>query len=63
MPYTPGLSERSCCTLRRVAWAMQIPMTRAMEEIFSCLPGIIDKKVVCAACKDKSRCKECYFSN
>jgi uncharacterized protein YidB (DUF937 family) len=44
MAYTPELSYESSCTLRRLAWAMGMPMTKAIEEVFSYLPKIVDKK-------------------
>ena len=31
MAYTPKLSYQSSCTLRRIAWALNIPMTKAIE--------------------------------
>ncbi len=62
MAYTPELSYESSCTLRRLAWAMGMPMTKAMEEVFNYLPGIVDKKKVCEECRDKTKCQECAFS-
>ncbi len=61
MAYMPELSYESSCTLRRLAWAMGIPMTKAIEEVFSYLPGIVDKKKVCEECRDKTKCQECAF--
>lgn len=61
MAYTPNLSYQSSCTLRRLAWALRIPMTKAMEEIFRFLPKIINSQEVCNACKDKSKCPGCVF--
>lgn len=63
MAYTPELSNRSCCTLRRLAWAMGRPMTTTIEEVFMYMGKVADKKMVCQACKDKSKCKQCYFSH
>lgn len=62
MAYTPTLSDRSSAALRRMAWAMQVPMTKAMEELLHYLPRIIDRQAVCNACRDKSKSKECYFA-
>lgn len=62
MAYTPELSMRSSCTLRRIAWALDMPMTKAIEKIFEYLPNILDKKLVCEACRDKTRCFDCLFS-
>ncbi len=62
MAYTPELSDESSCTLRRLAWAMNMPMTRAIEEVFDYLPKIVDKKKVCAGCRDKTKCQGCAFN-
>jgi len=61
MAYTPELSDESSCTLRRIAWAMQMPMTQAIEEVFSYLPKILDRKKVCEGCRDRTKCQECAF--
>jgi hypothetical protein len=63
MAYTPELSGKSSSTLRRIAWALGVPMTRAIEEVFDYLPNILDSKKVCELCKDKTRCPECVFKN
>jgi len=59
--YTPELSMGASCTLRRIAWALDVPMTQAMERVFETLPKILDKKKVCEGCRDKSKCNECVF--
>jgi hypothetical protein len=61
MAYTPELSGKSSCTLRRIAWALEVPMTKAIEEVFDYLPGILDSKKVCELCRDKTRCSDCVF--
>lgn len=61
MAYTPELSDRSSCTLRRIAWAMGVPMTEAIERVFEHIPVILDKSKVCQECRDKTRCRECAF--
>ena len=61
MAYTPELSAANSCTLRRIAWALDIPMTKTMEYIFDYLTEKIDPKRVCANCKDKTRCADCGF--
>ena len=62
MAYTPELSEEASCTLRRIAWALNIPMTRALEKIMHLIPRIIDKEKVCNGCRDKTRCLDCNFN-
>ena len=32
MAYTPELSYKHSCTLRRISWALGIPMTRAISD-------------------------------
>jgi len=61
MAYTPELTYQDSCTLRRIAWAMKMPMTRAMNKVFEYLPKILDREKVCEGCRDKSKCEECAF--
>lgn len=61
MAYTPELSQRHSATLRRIAWALKLPMTKAIEEVFEYLSKTLDKNKICEECKDKSRCSSCSF--
>ena len=61
MAYTPELSQKHSCTLRRVAWALGKPMTRSLELIFDWIGEAVDPKKVCESCRDKSLCQECVF--
>jgi hypothetical protein len=61
MAYTPELSGKSSCTLRRIAWALGVPMTKAIEDVFDYIAPILDSNKVCEFCKDKSRCQDCVF--
>lgn len=61
MAYTPELSKRDSGILRRFAWGMGKPMTKATVELLEYLPHIVDKKAVCGKCRDKSFCKQCVF--
>jgi len=61
MAYTPELSKRSSGILRRFAWGLGKPMTKASEELLEYLPHIVDKKIVCSKCRDKTFCKQCIF--
>jgi hypothetical protein len=61
MAYSPNLSNQSSCTLGRLAWALQVPMTKALEEVIEYLPKIIKKGIVCESCLDKSKCSQCGF--
>jgi recombinational DNA repair protein RecR len=63
MAYTPELTMKSSRTLRRIAWVLDMPMTKAIEKVFEYLPKILDSEKVCQACRDKSRCSECGFSS
>ena len=62
MAYTPELSFKSSCTLRRISWALGLPMTKAIERIFEYLPEVLDSGKVCQACRDKSKCSDCEFN-
>ena len=61
MAYTPELSLKSSCTLRRIAWALAIPMTQAIERVFEHMPRILDRDKVCSACRDPTKCPQCAF--
>ena len=61
MAYTPELSMESSRTLRRISWALGVPMTKGIECIFEYLPKILDREMVCQGCRDKSKCPGCAF--
>lgn len=63
MAYTPELSQKYSCTLRRIAWALERPMTRAIEEVLDYVGNAIDRNQVCQACRDKTKCDSCIFGN
>lgn len=62
MAYTPELSYQAAVTLRRIAWALHVPMTRAMEIVFNDLAKLLDSRKICSACRDKTRCPHCLFN-
>lgn len=61
MAYSPQLSIQSSCTLRRIAWALKVPMTQALEEVIYYIIPMIDHSFVCKNCLDKSKCQYCGF--
>ncbi len=61
MAYTPELSQRHSGTLRRLAWAVNKPMTKTLEQLFEILGSKVDPLKICDACKDKSFCQDCVF--
>ena len=63
MAYTPELSYEKSCTLRRLAWAMNMPMTKAIDEVIDHVAGVVVKEKVCQACRDKSKCSCCIFNS
>jgi recombinational DNA repair protein RecR len=63
MAYTPELSQQSSATLRRIAWSLDLPMTKAIERIFEQLPMTVDKDQICQKCRDKTKCETCSFKN
>ena len=62
MAYTPELSMKSSCTLRRISWALEVPMTKGIEFVFDYLPQILDREMVCQGCRDKSKYTKCAFN-
>ena len=62
MAYTPELSQKHSCTLRRIAWALDRPMTKAIEDVFDHISNIVDNRIVCKKCRDQTRCHDCVFN-
>jgi hypothetical protein len=62
MAYTPQLDSYQSSTLRRIAWALDMPMTKAMTAVIEYVSNAIDGKRVCNACRDKSKCITCVFN-
>ncbi len=62
MAYTPELDSCRSSTLRRIAWALDMPMTKAMTAVIEYVSKAIDSKRVCSACRDKSKCISCVFN-
>ena len=56
--YTPQISRRAAFVLRRIAWGLGTPMTKALNHAILAIVPKLNHKVVCAACKDQ-RCSVC----
>ena len=63
MAYTPELSMKSSCTLRRISRALGVPMTEGIDLVLEYLPKILDRDKVCQGCRDRSKCADCAFSS
>jgi hypothetical protein len=61
-PYSPQFSNQATVTVRRLAWALQISMPKAMDKVVNALPSIFPPSVVCPLCKDSTKCNLCAFS-
>ena len=61
--YTPQFSETASVTVRRLTWAMGIPMTKAVELIINELSLIFSSSVICPKCQDSTKCQTCAFNN
>lgn len=60
--YSPQFSEMACVSVRRLAWALNVSMTKAVDIIVKELSSAFSSSVVCPQCKDKSKCKVCSFN-
>jgi hypothetical protein len=60
-PYTPQFSLLATVSVRRLAWALGLTMPKAVNRIMALLPTLVSPAVVCAACKDNSKCSACAF--
>ena len=63
MAYTPELSQKYSSVLRRLAWAMGLPMTKTMDAILETTVERWDKAFVCERCRDKSKCSDCLINS
>lgn len=61
MAYTPQINNRSCATLRRIAWALGMPMTKALDSVIEDAVQNIERHTVCLACRDSEVCDSCAF--
>jgi hypothetical protein len=62
MAYTPELSLESSQILRRIAWALEKPMTETLDILVRNMSMFVDREKICLACRDHSLCGECVFS-
>jgi len=62
MVYSPRFSAETSAIIKRLAWSMGKPMTKAVEQLVMALPAIVDPAKICLACQDKTNCKACIFS-
>ncbi len=63
MIYTPQISSRSAATLRRMAWALKMHMTKTLDLILEYCFQLIDKEKICQTCQDKTKCEICAFGD
>ena len=61
MAYTPELCMGDSAALRRIAWGLEMPMTKALSKVISLAIRKRDYHRICAKCRDKSRCDTCIF--
>jgi len=50
-------------TVRRLAWALNLSMPKAVDQIVSLLPSLFSPAVICPQCEDKTKCHSCSFNN
>jgi recombinational DNA repair protein RecR len=60
--YTPQFSNRATVTVRRLAWALQVSMPKAVDRVVNALPSVFSSSLVCSSCKDSTKCKLCAFN-
>ena len=60
MAYTPELNQSYSHGLRRIAWALNEPMTKAIERVLDDVTVKVNKDKICQSCKDKT-CEICIF--
>lgn len=61
MAYTPELCFEDSATLRRIAWGLGLPMTKALTRIIQHAIRKRDYQRICKKCRDKTHCETCLF--
>jgi hypothetical protein len=61
-PYSPQFSELATVSVRRLAWALGLKMTTAVDYMVQAMPALFQPAAVCGCCQDKSKCSLCAFS-
>lgn len=61
MAYTPELCMDDSAALRRIAWGLELPMTKALSRIIRLAARKNLHHKICDKCKDKSKCDTCMF--
>ena len=46
--YSPQFSEMSSVSVRRLAWALDVSMVKAVEELINFLPQLLSVQAVCS---------------
>jgi hypothetical protein len=61
--YSPELTATGADAIRRLAWSMDMHITKALDQLIKAIPAIKDPSKICLACQDKTICKDCIFSH
>jgi hypothetical protein len=61
MAYTPELCLDDSAALRRIAWGLGMPMTKALSLIVRKAVRKNKHYKICEHCKDRSKCNTCPF--
>jgi len=62
--YSPQFSPTASVSVRRFAWALGVPMTKAIDIIVEELSTVLfSSLVVCPQCQDKTKCDLCVFKH
>jgi len=59
--YSPDFTMLHTVTVRRLAWAMDTTMGKAIDFMVKLLPNYVNSSMVCNSCKDKNKCQFCGF--
>lgn len=63
MAYTPQFTDWEAAVMRRIAWAMGVPMTKALSAIIEKTIQHYNGIFFCKSCKDDRFCDECPFKD
>jgi hypothetical protein len=59
--YSLSFSEMPAVSVRRLAWFLKVPMSKAVDQAVNLLLSLFSPGGVCPPCKDNTKCKVCVF--
>jgi recombinational DNA repair protein RecR len=57
----PQFSDMACISIQRFAWALNLEIPDALDQLIKVAAYFIYSPEICSSCKDKEKCHICTF--